>query len=414
MPLPSSGQIDLNAMHVEVGGTSATQAGINDSDIRGLIGKFTATQMGFNEWYGASAAPTLDHFDLPNMNFGTIRTVKQLQPTQFQSDSTSHHWMNLYKYEDDATCCDFSHDGTKLFVMGICATTYPQRRIYRYDMSTAWDITTAVGQTGLSGTTQNGYAFGNINGGSAISWPGYNGAVSFKFFDSGNKFIMFVGNTNLSDLYYASLTTAYDISTGTWTKFGYPSLGSGARFEYFNRNIRINVSDDHKTIVVTGNSGSPYGRYAIINSSSANQFSSGASAYTKVEDDLRVFDPNGTANNRDKTFIAGMGIDEGGTFIQGYSNQYFVRFVYRLGLNAETLDGSTFNSSTKSTAIGGFNPLTTAESDQYKTVKHIVRNNGMNSTKGLAWVTPNTNVTTAALTAHSDYTWCKYLQNITY
>lgn len=55
MALPTSGSLSLDAIHVEAGGTSATHATINDTDIRGLIGKTAATHMTFNEWYGASA-----------------------------------------------------------------------------------------------------------------------------------------------------------------------------------------------------------------------------------------------------------------------------------------------------------------------------------------------------------------------
>lgn len=55
MPLPSSGAISLNQMHTEVGGTSGTTVGLNDSDVRGLISKASGAQMSFNEWYGASA-----------------------------------------------------------------------------------------------------------------------------------------------------------------------------------------------------------------------------------------------------------------------------------------------------------------------------------------------------------------------
>lgn len=54
MAIQSSGAISLNDMHVEAGGTSGTQASINDSDIRGLINKASGAQMSFNEWYGAS------------------------------------------------------------------------------------------------------------------------------------------------------------------------------------------------------------------------------------------------------------------------------------------------------------------------------------------------------------------------
>ena len=61
MTLPSSGTLSLNQIHVEAGGSSASLASINDSDIRGLIGKGSAVQMSFNEWYGASAARVLFH-----------------------------------------------------------------------------------------------------------------------------------------------------------------------------------------------------------------------------------------------------------------------------------------------------------------------------------------------------------------
>ena len=56
MALQASGQISLNELHVEAGGSSGTECTFNDSDIRSLIGKATAAQMGLNEWYGASAA----------------------------------------------------------------------------------------------------------------------------------------------------------------------------------------------------------------------------------------------------------------------------------------------------------------------------------------------------------------------
>lgn len=63
MALPSSGAISLNAMHVEVDGTSETQVSINDSDIRGLIDKASGAQMAFNEWYGAANIVTESNFN---------------------------------------------------------------------------------------------------------------------------------------------------------------------------------------------------------------------------------------------------------------------------------------------------------------------------------------------------------------
>lgn len=57
MALPSSGQLSLNQLHVEAGGTTGTQASMNDSDIRGLIDKGNQAQNKISEYYGASSTP---------------------------------------------------------------------------------------------------------------------------------------------------------------------------------------------------------------------------------------------------------------------------------------------------------------------------------------------------------------------
>jgi len=56
MALQSSGQISLNDLHVEAGGTTGTQASMNDSDIRGLVSAAANSQMTFSSFYGASSA----------------------------------------------------------------------------------------------------------------------------------------------------------------------------------------------------------------------------------------------------------------------------------------------------------------------------------------------------------------------
>ena len=55
MALQTSGQISLNDAHVEVGGTSGTMVALNDTDIRGLIGKAAGAQFALSELYGASS-----------------------------------------------------------------------------------------------------------------------------------------------------------------------------------------------------------------------------------------------------------------------------------------------------------------------------------------------------------------------
>lgn len=56
MALQTSGQISLNDIHVEAGGTTGTQASINDTDIRDLVSATASSEMQFSDWYGASAA----------------------------------------------------------------------------------------------------------------------------------------------------------------------------------------------------------------------------------------------------------------------------------------------------------------------------------------------------------------------
>lgn len=58
MALQTSGAISLNDMNIEANNAyhGGSNVSINDADIRGLIGKSSATTMSFNEWYGASAS----------------------------------------------------------------------------------------------------------------------------------------------------------------------------------------------------------------------------------------------------------------------------------------------------------------------------------------------------------------------
>lgn len=59
MALQTSGQISLNEIHVEAGGTTGTEASFNDTDIRGLISASSASEMEMADWYGAANEVTL-------------------------------------------------------------------------------------------------------------------------------------------------------------------------------------------------------------------------------------------------------------------------------------------------------------------------------------------------------------------
>ncbi len=59
MVLPSSGQISINQIHVEAGGSSGTQVKLSDTDVKGLINANTSIgNIQFSEYYGAAAANT--------------------------------------------------------------------------------------------------------------------------------------------------------------------------------------------------------------------------------------------------------------------------------------------------------------------------------------------------------------------
>jgi len=81
MALQASGQISLNDLHVEAGGSSGTECSFNDSDIRDLIDKSSGAQSAINEFYGASAvsAPVWSTsnsgtFDLGNPTHTEVKT----------------------------------------------------------------------------------------------------------------------------------------------------------------------------------------------------------------------------------------------------------------------------------------------------------------------------------------------------
>jgi len=82
MPLPSSGAISLNDMHIEAGGSSGTQVSLNDSDIRDMISKGSGVQMSFSEWYGASSGPFIEGGgDVSFWNAGFENTLQSAMPS---------------------------------------------------------------------------------------------------------------------------------------------------------------------------------------------------------------------------------------------------------------------------------------------------------------------------------------------
>ena len=102
MTLQSSGAISLDDIHVEAGGSTGSQATINDADIRALISKSAGAQMAFNEWYGASAYTQTSHTGLasyvaPSTNqYGT--TTQERRIVGDDSQGVGQQTNNLFIY----------------------------------------------------------------------------------------------------------------------------------------------------------------------------------------------------------------------------------------------------------------------------------------------------------------------------
>lgn len=92
MALQSSGAISLNDIHVEAGGSSGTQASINDSDIRALIGKSSGAQMSFSEWYGASSVEINTALNIITIDDEEVteETVTVYSGIRFDRDGSGH------------------------------------------------------------------------------------------------------------------------------------------------------------------------------------------------------------------------------------------------------------------------------------------------------------------------------------
>ena len=107
MALQTSGAISLNDIHVEAGGSSGTQASINDSDIRGLINKASGAQMSFSEWYGASSETVLT--SAGNVNGQAQR--KQISASSFiSSGGTLRIPSNIWVWSDSTSTAALTID----------------------------------------------------------------------------------------------------------------------------------------------------------------------------------------------------------------------------------------------------------------------------------------------------------------
>ena len=174
MALPSSGQLTLNQIHVEAGGTSGTEVRLSDSDVRELISLGSATgENKISDYYGASATPPVPtitpgvRFDTDNEYGGETGDYWE----RFDAPIDAYNprqgillWVDTYLIFDNmSTTANSGHTLTSITVDGI---TYSRGTeiIDRGLLGHIHNFTAAAAPSGTSDTSGN-----NADG--TTTWP---------------------------------------------------------------------------------------------------------------------------------------------------------------------------------------------------------------------------------------------------
>ena len=107
--------------------------------------------------------------------------------------SYSDAYFSVYNQETNPLSVHFSPDGTKMYVSGFGGSG----TVYEYDLSTAWDVTSASYSQSFSVASQEGAPYG------------------LRFSTDGTKMVV-IGSINDS-LYEYDLSTAWDVSTASYS-----------------------------------------------------------------------------------------------------------------------------------------------------------------------------------------------------
>ena len=182
MPLQSSGQISLNDLHVEAGGTSGTQASMNDSDIRGLLNASANSQMTFSSFYGASSATTV-----LSGNSGYVA------PAQYQTEQRAltalspHTYNTLLAAAPRATATTITLNGRSTYVAHFVCFPSP---VVAFQLVMA-DLTGGVQQSPNGYPANSGWSTMTLSGNGATqtlsrSAATYSGTVVSLFLNGGS------------------------------------------------------------------------------------------------------------------------------------------------------------------------------------------------------------------------------------
>ena len=186
--------------------------------------------------------------------------------------------LNVNSYEEDIKALAFSTDGTKLFVAGAASN-----KIIRYNLSTAFDLSTASYHSQISVSSQN------------------TGIGSIRLKPDGTK--IFVLDTGTDAVYSYSMSSAYDLST----------------LVYDNQSLNVNsqetvpngmaVSTDGSKLFIVGQTADKVFQYTLragwnLSTASYLGTSYSVSSYEIVPHGIE-FHPDGT-----KMYVCGRGSDK--------------------------------------------------------------------------------------------------------
>lgn len=185
MALQNSGQISLNDLHVEAGGTSGTQTSMNDSDIRGLLNASANSQMTFSSFYGASSGYS------STMTVGSLVITGDYGSSNYGFNDSSESglfsvdWGSLTNR--DASL--FSNSGATVEKLSHNSNAAAGLRLVVSDNTTisnsGWSTVT-VGSTSFSRTSAS-FSTGAFGQGNSATWSWPN--VTNPFGTSGTKSI---------------------------------------------------------------------------------------------------------------------------------------------------------------------------------------------------------------------------------
>tara|TARA_B100001287_G_scaffold258021_1_gene244102 strand:- start:75 stop:1679 length:1605 start_codon:yes stop_codon:yes gene_type:complete len=130
MALQSSGQISLNDIHVEAGGSTGTEASINDSDIRSLVDASSGkSNLSFNQFYGASAEPPGDIKVGDKFVFTSCKMMGAMGP---------YHEMVPAYYSSQGYNSTFTNQFQLMQYAGIQRWKFPEAGTYKFTLCGAW------------------------------------------------------------------------------------------------------------------------------------------------------------------------------------------------------------------------------------------------------------------------------------